>query len=139
MGLFRGVHWSDSQFHTDNLQSIHRRTLAGCLALSQFQVGINHHLAEFAERNFRLPAELVSRFARVTTKRVDFRRSEETRVLLDVFSPIQAEVAENFVEKLANRVRLTGGDDEVVRLSLLQHQPHGFDVISRETPVSPRV
>ena len=48
-------------------------------------------------------------------------------------------MAEGDLEKLAHRVLLAGGDDVVVRLVLLQHPPHGLDVVAGEAPVALRV
>jgi hypothetical protein len=36
-------------------------------------------------------------------------------------------------------VCLAGADDVIVRLVLLQHQPHGADVIAGETPIALRL
>jgi hypothetical protein len=36
-------------------------------------------------------------------------------------------------------VRLASGDDEIVRLILLQHLPHRLDEFGRVAPVAPRV
>ncbi len=41
--------------------------------------------------------------------------------------------------ELAHRVRLAGGDDVVVRLVLLEHQPHRLDVVAGVAPVALRV
>src|SRR5262245_16486035 len=45
-------------------------------------------------------------------------------------------MAEGFIEELANRMRLAGGNDKVVRLGLLQHEPDCFHVVFCVTPVS---
>ena len=45
-------------------------------------------------------------------------------------------MAEHLVEELADAVRLAGGDDVVVGLLLLEHQPHRLDVVAGEAPVA---
>ena len=47
--------------------------------------------------------------------------------------------ANDDVEQLADRVRLAGRDHVVVGLVLLQHHPHGLDVVARVAPVARRV
>ena len=43
---------------------------------------------------------------------------------------------EGRVEEVADRVGLAGGDDVVVGLLLLEHQPHRLDVVAGEAPVA---
>ena len=45
-------------------------------------------------------------------------------------------MAERDLAELAHRVGLAGRDDVVVGLVLLQHQPHGLDVVAGEAPVA---
>ncbi len=40
-------------------------------------------------------------------------------------------MAEGLLAELPHRVALSGGDDVVVRLGLLQHDPHGLDEVLR--------
>ena len=54
----------------------------------------------------------------------------------DVVLPVEADVAEGDLAELAHRVRLAGGDHVVVGLVLLEHQPHGLDVVAGEAPVA---
>ena len=42
-------------------------------------------------------------------------------------------------DEFAHRVLLAGGDHEILRLLLLQHQPLRFDVLARVAPVPPRL
>ena len=50
--------------------------------------------------------------------------------------PVQLEVAEDLLHELAHRVGLAGRDHEVVRLVLLEHQPHRLDVVLGKAPVA---
>src|SRR5215218_3845455 len=47
--------------------------------------------------------------------------------------------SERDLHDLPNGVRLTGGDQEVVGLIGLEHQPYGLDVIGRVAPVPLRI
>src|SRR5688572_15409898 len=53
-----------------------------------------------------------------------------------MFFPVELEVTEDLVAELADAVGLAGGDDEVLGLSLLEHEPHGLDVVAGESPVA---
>ena len=52
---------------------------------------------------------------------------------------VEADVPERQLHELADAVRLAGGDHEVVRLVLLEHQPHRLDVVPGVAPVALRV
>jgi hypothetical protein len=43
------------------------------------------------------------------------------------------------IQKLTHRVTLTGCDDIIIGWILLQHKPHRADVVSRMTPIPPRI
>src|SRR5450756_721010 len=88
------------------------------------QVVVDHHADELLEPDPRLPAEDVPRLARVTDQHLDLGRTHEARVLRHECGPVvDADPAERDVKEVADRVRLTGCDDIVVRLVLLQHSP----------------
>ena len=42
-------------------------------------------------------------------------------------------------DELLDAVQLSGRDDEVVGLVLLEHEPHRADVVARVAPVAPRL
>jgi len=50
--------------------------------------------------------------------------------------PVEAELLEHPLRELLHRVGLPGGHDVVVRLVLLEHEPHGLHVVAREAPVA---
>ena len=75
------------------------------------------------------------RLGRIADQQVDFGGPEELLVDDDVVLPVQAHLVEGDLAQLPHRVGLAGGDDVVVRLVLLQHQPHGPDVVAGEAPV----
>ena len=49
--------------------------------------------------------------------------------------PIEMHIPKSQLQQLPNRVGLPGGNDVIVRLLLLEHQPHGFDIIAGIPPV----
>ena len=70
-------------------------------------------------------------------EQVDLGGPVEARVVGDERLPaVVAGDAERRVEELADRVRLAGRDHVVVGLVLLQHEPHGLDVVAGEAPVA---
>ena len=72
-------------------------------------------------------------------QQIDFGRAKVAFINLDVFLPIESELAEDLLEKLANAMRLAGGQDVIVGCLVLQHRPHAFDVVAGESPVALRV
>ena len=54
----------------------------------------------------------------------------------DVLLPVEADQPERELDELADGVHLTGRDDVVVRLVVLEHQPHRLDVLGRVSPVA---
>src|SRR5689334_15350541 len=53
--------------------------------------------------------------------------------------PIEVELGEGAFGELAHAVRLAGGDDIIVGLGLLQHEPHRLDIVPGEAPVALRL
>ena len=79
----------------------------------------------------------VVRLRRVADEQIDLGRTEEARILLHVLLPVvEAGLFERRLDELAHLVRLAGGDDVVVGLVLLQHQPHRLDVVAGVAPVA---
>ena len=54
----------------------------------------------------------------------------------DVVLPVEADVLEGDLAELPHRVGLSGRDDVVAGLVLLEHQPHRLDVVAGEAPVA---
>src|SRR5712692_3548217 len=102
------------------------------------EIGIDHHRDQPGEIDGRFPSELAARFGAVADEMLDLSRTNQPRIEPDVLPPVEADMAEGDLDELANRMRDAGGDDEIVRLSLLQHQPHRPDVVGRIAPVSAR-
>src|SRR5262249_9679005 len=95
----------------------------------------DHHLYQLFELYPRLPFENPSGFRHVAPKLVHLGGTEIPWVDLHVSLPIEVQMSESQLEELAHRMRFAGGDDEVLRLLLLQHQPHRLHVVRRVTPI----
>ena len=91
------------------------------------------------EVDLGLPAQDLVRLGRVTDQKVDLGRAQEALVDDDVLLPVEADGLEGQAAELADLVRLAGRDDVVAGLVLLQHQPHGADVVGGVAPVTLRV
>ena len=65
-----------------------------------------------------------------------FGRAQELRIDPDMVAGIEANMIEGDADELTDRVRLASRDHIVVGLVLLQHQPHGFDVVLGIAPVA---
>ena len=71
---------------------------------------------------------------------VDIGRADVLRVLSDVVAPvIDADRREGHIEHLTDAVGDAGGDHVVIGGFLLQHQPHGLDIVAGEAPIPPRL
>src|SRR5882724_6737772 len=108
-------------------------------ALRDIPIRVGHQLGQFLERYLWLPAENAFGFARIAEEQIDFRRAEIAWVNVNELLPIEIKQFKNFIEELANGMRLAGRDYKVVRLDSLQHEPHRLDVITGVSPVALRV
>jgi hypothetical protein len=106
------------------------------ISLLVLQVGSYHHLDQLLEVNCRTPAELGAGLGSVANQDSDIGRPEETLVLHNVGLPvIYSDMVEGNLEKVTNRMALSGCDDVVIGFFLLKHEPHRLNVITSETPV----
>ena len=117
------------------------------------EVRIHHHVDKPLKIDLRLPAQVRFRLGRVPQEEVHLRRAEVSRVdfdddlagpgidslLLHAFTlPLQRHVqpGEDLLRELPDRMSLAGRYDIVLRLRLLEHQPHGLHVVSGKPPVA---
>ncbi|THU44176.1 hypothetical protein C4D60_Mb02t04650 [Musa balbisiana] len=101
------------------------------LPLGSLDVMIHHHLHQILEPHLRLPSERLSRLGGVSLEAVDLSGPEVPGI-----DDHMSDVAECGLEELLHRVGLLGGDHVVSGLLLLQHHPHGLDVVPGEAPVA---
>src|SRR5258707_15099707 len=97
---------------------------------------VDHHGDQRREADARPPAELLSRLPRIALQKIDLRRSKIARIDLDVFLPLETDMAEGHLDKLAHAIRLTCSNDVVVGFVLLQHKPHCFDIVAGKAPIA---
>ena len=127
------------------------------LALGYLEVALHHDAAELlAARALRIPAELGARLGGVTPEVHDVGRPVELGVdadehparlpvvtlLVDALAlPAEADanVLEGPLHELPHGMLDTRSDDEVIRLVLLQDQPHALDVVLGVAPVAQAV
>ena len=107
--------------------------------MGELQIRIGHHPDELAERGLGFPAECLHGLGGVTEQVIDLGGTEILGVDFNVLVPVEIEITEGFLEEFAYRIGLAGSNYEVAGLVLLEHEPHGFDVIASETPVAPGV
>src|SRR5215471_299767 len=103
------------------------------------QVGFNHHLHQLIEMHFRLPSQQLASLAGITAQIIDFSRADQLGIDLDIFFPVKAGAREGSLHQFLNAMSFAGGDHKVIGLRLLQHEPHGADVVACKTPISPGV
>src|SRR5215467_4906750 len=137
-----------------------KRSAAGAAALMllphHLEIVHDHLGHQLAETHLVLPAELRPGLRRVPMKIVHFRGTEIARIdghqhlaalgvdpllLGSRATPgdLPADLGEGELDELAHRMGLPGRDDVVVGLLLLQHDPHGLDIVARMAPVTLRI
>ena len=78
-------------------------------------------------------------FVDIANEVIDLRGPKQLGILLDARFPVEPRVLARDLHQLADGMAHAGGDDVVVRLVLLEHQPHRAHVVAGESPVAPRV
>src|SRR5579871_2769496 len=117
---------------------------------------LGHHLlAELSPVGFVRPSEALARLRGVAPQNLDFGRPEVARIDLDEHTAIlgvhalfvavrappgdlDSDLSESVRREIADERRLAGRQHIVVRLVLLQHEPHAADVLAGVAPVAPR-
>ena len=93
-------------------------------------------LDHLLEGGLRHPSELLARLGGVADQVLDLSRAQEARIEAHVLVGIDPGVLEGDAHQVAHRVRGAGGDHIVLGLVLLEHQPHGLDVVPGIAPVA---
>mmetsp|Transcript_12391 Transcript_12391/g.26985 ORF Transcript_12391/g.26985 Transcript_12391/m.26985 type:complete len:677 (+) Transcript_12391:166-2196(+) len=126
------------------------------LQSDRFHVAVEHLVHELLEARLGLPPELLHRQGRVAEQRLDLGGAEVPRrdldedsasllvdgLLLEALAAPEHRPADHLEadrDELAHAVLLVRRHDVVVGLLLLQHEPHGLDVVTRVAPVAERV
>src|SRR5918911_293731 len=124
---------------TNPLAPVTRTRTSAHGRLQALEIGIYHQLDELFEPDGRLPSELSFRLGGIADQHVYFGGSDESRVDVDVFLPVQSHARESNLAELLHCVRLMRRDDVVVRLGGLQHPPDCLDVVGRIPPIATRL
>ena len=95
-----------------------------------------HLLHEFVKLHRGRPPQLLARLSGIPQQVIHFAWTKVPWIDFDEFSPVQFRMAKGGLHKLLHRVRLSGCDDIIVRLLLLQHQPHGLHIVTRVAPIA---
>jgi hypothetical protein len=125
-----------SQYDTAGWEQRQGDALSGVGESQPFQVGVDHHRDELFERDVWRPAEISPGAGGIGDEEIDFGGPEEPRVDGDVRFRIEADVTEGDVDQLSAGVQYACADDVVGWLVLLEHEPHGTDIIRCIPPVA---
>lgn len=118
-----------------------------------FQIQTHHLGNHGSERVFRLPTENALCLCGIAEQKVDFSGAEKFGIDGNEDLPgfrvhagfinsgtlpfdIDAHFFERPVDEVADGVSFAHGDDEIFRLVLLEHEPHGFYVVLGVPPVA---
>lgn len=96
---------------------------------------VNHHAGQVFHTGCGFPTKLILCFGGVTEELLHFGRPKVPGVNFDKVGVVQANMFKGQLTKAANRDHGSCGHHIVVGLVLLQHAPHGLDIISRKSPV----
>ena len=100
---------------------------------------IDHHAGQFFHTGGGFPAELILCFCGIAKELLHLGWSEVPGINLNKVGVVQADMFEGQFAETTNGNHFSSRNHVIVRLILLQHPPHGFDVISGKTPVSLRI
>src|SRR5664280_3602514 len=109
------------------------------MALQPLHVRIDHQPDQLLEADGWLPPQLAPRLAGVAEEMVYLSRPVERFVDHDVVPVVEADMPERDVTELPHRMVDARRDDVVGGGRLLEHGPHGADVVAGETPVPARL
>jgi len=103
------------------------------------EIRFHHLLDHLLERDGWRPTEFRLRFRRVADEQVHVGGSQIGLIHVGVALPFQIHTPKRGLAQIADGMSASGRDDEIIRLVLLQHQPHRAHVVRRPTPIAFRV
>ena len=106
------------------------------LLASQFEIVFHHHGDQFFKFHHRRPSQPGARFRCIAAQIIHLRGTEIARIFFDMPFPRDAAIVRGQFQKFAHRMRLAGGDDEILRAGVLQNPPHRFHIIARIAPIA---
>src|SRR5690606_18615896 len=100
------------------------------------QIGLVHLGNHVFKTGCRLPAKLGVGLVRIAEKHVHFRRTKKFRVDNQVIVKGQPRQIKGYATHIPDCGGASGGDYIIVGMILLQHQPHGLDIVPGMPPVA---
>src|SRR5262249_26510868 len=107
-----------------------------CRLFELGHIGVNHESDKLLEADLRLPANKPACFRWICQQKVYLRRAEELWIYGHMTAPVESDMIEGDLHKLLHTVSLSCSNDVIVRFFLLQHQPHGSNIIAGKAPIS---
>src|SRR5215470_5738735 len=87
-----------------------------------------------------MPTKPLAGLGCISDQLINFSRSEEALVNLHIGLPVvDAYVREGRSNEVTNTMRRTGGNHVILRRILLEHEPHGLNVVSCKAPIAFRI
>jgi hypothetical protein len=99
------------------------------------QIRLDHLRDKVFKRYRRLPFEMQPRLASVALQEVHLGRSLQLVARHHMIAIIEAGIGKRQLTKISHAGRPTSRHNVIVRLLLLEHQPHRTDVIFRMSPI----
>ena len=110
--------------------------LKECLFLAGlFHIRFDHHVNQLIKAHPGFPSQYVFSLGRIPEEDVDLGGTEILGIDDDVFLIIEIQLPENFLHKFLYGMSFAGGDDQIIWLFLLEHEPHGLHIIPRKPPI----
>src|SRR5262249_17616612 len=100
------------------------------------EIGLDHHGDEVFEGHLRRPSEATAGLGRVGLEHVNLRGPVEGGINHHVLAPIEPDMVERDLNEFLDAMANSGADDVVIGLTLLQHEPHGPDVVTGVAPIA---
>src|SRR5580704_17128035 len=97
---------------------------------------MHHNPNQFRKSHARLPTEYTASLRSVSHQVINFRGAKIACVNLNVIMPVEPSASEGRFDELADRVGLACPNYVVVGLVLLEHEPHGSNIIGSIAPIS---
>ncbi len=82
------------------------------------------------------PLEEASGFGGVATEAQRLDRAHKAWILLDVVLPFELDDSEGGFNNFLDGVELAGSEDVIIRLALLEREPHAADIIAGMAPIA---
>src|ERR1035437_8792416 len=103
------------------------------------EIALDHHSNEVFKGYGWFPAEYAAGLRSVGHEIVHLGGPEVAGIDFDVLAPVEVRRLEGEVSKFPDGVGMAGTDDIVIRCILLEHEPHGADIVWGVAPIAASV